>query len=198
MTFVQQTEHQSLALARVVEEFRRSPNFLGLLEVLVAPLQELDDSLWLLYTTRWPDLAEGVQLDALGGIVGQPREGRDDPTYRLWIKARVFVNRSTGTADDSLHVLQLVVPSATAVLTETPPAAYLIYSYGLTEDPEQIARILRQVKPAGVNMNFQYSPFPEDELFAFSSTGSLVSGDVDQGFGDSSNPATGGHLTGLL
>lgn len=193
-----ETEHVTLAIARVVEQFKPAERLQALLSALVGPIQEIDDAVWQLYTERWPAVAEGVNLDMLGEIVGQPREGRDDETYRLWIAARVYVNRSTGKGDDTVHVMALIAPDAEVTVTETFPAAYMVEAVGLTPDPVSIWQILLKVKPAGVQMNFAYSDADPDFLFTFAPSSTLVAGDTDKGFGDSTNPATGGQLIGLL
>lgn len=194
----QETEHAALALARMVEQFQTADNLRALLTAFIAPLQEIDDAVWQLYMERWPAVATGINLDVLGAIVGQAREGRDDTTYRLWIQARVYVNRSTGAADDTLRVLQLIASGSTVTLTEYAPAAYKVEVLGLTPDPTSVWQILRLVKPAGVRMSFAYSPFAPANLFTFAPGSTLVSGNSAQGFGDATTPATGGHLAGLL
>ena len=197
---VQRDDVTELALARFVEQFKGAPNLEAMVSVFTERTQALEDSVWLLYTERWLDTADGVQLDALGEIVGQDREGRDDATYRLWIRARMYVNRSTGTPDDTMNVLALVAPDAEGVtLTEDPPASYRVFAYNIDDDlSEAIGQILRKVKPAGVNMQFQSSEFDVDHLFTLAPSTTLVTGDSDKGFGDATNPATGGHLTGIV
>ncbi len=198
MSFIQETEHVEKALARFVEQFKNATNTQALVSALVDELQEIDAALWQLYTQRWVDLAEVVQLDNLGAIVGQEREARDDVEYRLWIKARVFANRSNGHPDDTLHILELIQPSADIEVEPTYPAAYLVHVYGATTSAQSIYNILTLAKPAGVRMNL-LSDVDDANSFAFSDTANtLVPGDTARGFGDDGNPATGGQLIGIL
>ncbi len=44
-------------------------------------------------------------------LVGEPRKGRDDTTYRRFIRARIRINRSEGTAKDIFDVLGLITSS---------------------------------------------------------------------------------------
>jgi hypothetical protein len=197
MSFTQETEHVAKAKARLVEQFKKATNLQALLSVLVDQLQEVDDPLWQLYTQRWVDLAEGVQLDNLGEIVGQEREARDDAEYRLWIKARVFANRSNGHTDDTLRILELVQPDADFSVEPTYPAAYLVHVYGASAPAQSLYNILTLAKPAGVRMNL-LSDVDDATSFAFSDTSSLTTGDNARGFGTTTNPAIGGKLIGIL
>lgn len=193
----QETEHVVKALARLVEQFKNATRVRELLTALVQPVQEIDDSLWQLVTERDIDSADGVNLDALGAIVGQEREGRDDDTYRLWIRARSLANRSNGHPDDALKILELIAPGTEYDLEETFPAAYLVTVFDLLIPVEQIYQLLALAKPAGVRLNVVYSP-DLDETFTLAPGGTLVPGDFDLGFGDSSDPGMGGQLAGIV
>lgn len=198
MSFTREREHVEKALARVVEQFKTSPRLNALLSLFAERDQLVDDQFWELYTERWVDTATGVQLDALGGIVGQEREGRDDATFRLWISARVVANRSNGHPDDTLRILELISAGADYSLEETPPAAYLVNTSDLSIDPQSIFNLLTLAKPAGVRMNLTYNP-DADLAFTFSDIpDETTAGDDDKGFGDTSDPLVGGQLSGIL
>lgn len=87
-----------------------------LLRGLVGPAQEIENALQQLLTLRGVDTAEGAQLDVLGRVVGQLRNGMVDDDYRRLIRARISVNRSKGTIADVLTVADLVVDDALASL----------------------------------------------------------------------------------
>ncbi len=192
----QRTDVEARALARVVEQFKHSPRLLAALSAWAGRFQELEDSLWSLFTERWIS-GSGVQLDQLGEIVGQPREGRDDTEYRLWISARVRANRSNGHGDDTLRILELIASEADYFVQETPPAAYRVDAVGLGSDPAAIFQILRLAKPAGVRLDLTYSEEDPEFLFTLAPAGTLVTGDNDKGFANDAQ-TTGGHLTGVF
>jgi hypothetical protein len=75
-------------------------------EVLGPQLQDLEDAGQTLLTLLDIDESEGAQLDNIGRIVGQPRNGIDDETYRLYLSARILANKSTGTVDDIFKVMR--------------------------------------------------------------------------------------------
>jgi hypothetical protein len=91
---------------------RVTTNIVSLLQILLTPFNELEAMFNDLLTQRSIDVAVGDQLDILGDIVGQPRIGAaigDDDTYRRYIRARVAANRSDGTGDDVIQVVQLAL-----------------------------------------------------------------------------------------
>ncbi len=115
-------EGTSLLLA----QFRRP-----LIEALVCALssgpQDVENATWQVLTERWLDDGLGVQLDRIGELLGLPRAGWDDDTYRALLRAQVLVLRSSGTWPDLFGVLAVVgVDLALVTHAEHYPAAILI------------------------------------------------------------------------
>lgn len=67
------TDYLEQARERVTEQFKEAPVFDKYLQLLIAESEELQLVLKDLMEKRSLDTAEGVQLDILGDIVGQPR-----------------------------------------------------------------------------------------------------------------------------
>lgn len=84
-------------------------NIRKLLKCWLSPAQYLEGVLQQLYSERSIDTAIGAQLDVLGRLVGQARDGLNDDTYRRYIRARISVNRSKGRIQDIIRVADLVV-----------------------------------------------------------------------------------------
>src|SRR5690349_3946784 len=80
-----------------------------LLAILATPFQSLENTLQDLLTKRSIDTAEGAQLDVIGKLVGQPRNGLDDDTYRRYCRARIATNRSNGTNENLITITDLIV-----------------------------------------------------------------------------------------
>lgn len=190
-------DHVEQAQARLVDQFRTADRLRALIECLVQPIQDIEDALNDVRTQRSIDTAEGVQLDELGAIVGQLREGRTDDVYRIWISARIIANRATGKADDSLKVMKLIDSNAASNLTEYFPAAYMVSAYLLSADPSTVSEILRSIKPAGVAMWFEYSTFALGTLFTFGDADNPTT-DPALGFGDATDPDRGGRFVGVI
>jgi hypothetical protein len=145
-------EHSARGVARLIDRYAK-PRNKALLASWLGELQQAEDALWQLLVERSLASAEGDQLDVLGAIVGQPREGRDDESYRLWISARTMVLRSSGTTTEMLAIARtLIAETDTVRLEEYFPAAFLMRfsgSFTLTLG-YQIAYMLHQAKAAGV------------------------------------------------
>lgn len=192
-------DHSGDALKRLIDQWSASPRYQDLIRSIVDPCQAIEDNLIALLNLRSVETATGQQLDNLGEIVGQPRDGRTDEEYRLWIHARILANRSTGTPDDSIEIMKLIASEATTTLIEYYPAAYSVQAYGLTDDPHTVAEILQAVKPAGVHFWFESSSVVIGATFQMNEEPIAVLNLNDNlGFGDTTNPATGGHFAGVV
>lgn len=84
-------------------------NIEKLVATLATPFQSLENALQQLLTERSVDTAVGAQLDVIGKLVGQPRNGLVDADYRRYVRARVATNRSTGVVDDLINITELIV-----------------------------------------------------------------------------------------
>lgn len=91
-------------------------NIEKLLSIIANPAQAVEDALQQLKSERFVDTAIGEQLDIIGRIVGQDREGLSDDDYRRYIRARIAANNSDGTIEDLLTVAFLVVYDEAAQL----------------------------------------------------------------------------------
>jgi hypothetical protein len=191
------SDHVEQAQDRLVEQFKPKPTVNDLIEVYTLGLQTIEDELIRLLNERTLESAVGQQLDNLGAIVGQPREGRTDEEYRLWISARRLIANSNGTPDDHLRLIKTVLPASTSLYIPFYPAGYQIRSYGLGEgNGAQLEQILWTIKPAGVAFGYHYSDADVSTLFTLGDA--VIVQDPLQGLGDTANPSTGGGLTSVF
>lgn len=161
------TDHVSRGVARLIERYRL-PMTSALLASWLHEVQVLEDALWQLATERSVLTAYGATLDLLGEIVGQPREGRDDDTYRVWIAARMLVQRSSGTTTDILAIARKLLPDNTIVLREHYPAAFTLEVGGTTSLVGlQIAQLIRPAVAAGVRFAATWSNAGWPGVFTF-------------------------------
>lgn len=187
------------AIARLTDLYRTQPVVRALVETLAERFQHEDSVECELYRAQWIDTAQGSLLNAIGELVGEPRLGRSDTLYRLWIKARVRINRTQGTIADSYHLIRLIAGDNVDI-TYRPqhPAAYTIEVNGADVDAAEMYKLLDAVRPAGVGMNLLHTP-DEDltTVFTLSDTDELTTGDSLKGFSDT-DQLTGGRLRGIL
>lgn len=101
---------------RALIQYRSLVKYIADVGVLIAEAQELETAFWAFLGKLDLDVADGVWLDRLGGLIGEKREGvAVDGQLRAIIKARILANISHGTIQDILSV-------ATAFIGTTPGA----------------------------------------------------------------------------
>lgn len=105
--------------------------------------------------------AGGDLLDKLGKIVGQPRNGMDDPTYFIFITAKIRSNKSDGKRETLIALTKLLVPGASIYVKDFPPCSvYIAPQAPVFVDPYAAAAFLIAAKAAGVNVVFAWSAVP--------------------------------------
>jgi hypothetical protein len=168
-------------------------NSTKLLAWLAAPLSILNDvTACLAAFDEAFDLDEaiGPQLDILGEIIGaqrlvpfQPSGGvsplLDDPTYLIYLKARIAQNQWTGTIDSLQAIWRTLFPGGTIVIEDNQNMTVNIILAGAFTSILQdlITHGLIVPRPQGVLYNYSFSMLP---IFGFDSQNSLISG-FDQG-----------------
>jgi hypothetical protein len=136
-------------------------NITKLLTALVTPHQSVEDTLQQLRTNRWIDSAEGAQLDLLGKIVGQLRNGLDDDDYRRYLRARISANISDGLVEDLIRVAVLIIDddSITIEIDQQGMAAVVVRLSGALEatTAEILIKFLKLSVAGGVRVILEWS-----------------------------------------
>lgn len=91
---------------RLYAQFRSKVTWTKWVNLIGAQQQVLEDATQTLLTLLSIDDSEGEQLRVLGRIIGQPDPGVSDATYRLYLRARILANLSTGTPEDIYGVMR--------------------------------------------------------------------------------------------
>lgn len=185
-TLAHVTDHADQAVSRLLEPYRVGASMPALVRALSRQLQELEDVLWDVGQLRRLELATGAQLDLLGRVVGQPREGRSDEVYRLWLRARMRLALGSGGAEDILELFRMLMQGSTSIeLEEQFPAGLVLrIDPSAIIDPSAAAAILDLAKAAGVRAILEAGTSVDTTSFAFDPNGA--------GFGDATNPSVGG------
>jgi hypothetical protein len=117
-------DHAAEMLDRLPEQFKRKTddpnNSEKLLIATAGEFQAFEKAYQQVKTQRTIDNAIGQQLDDLGALVGEPRNGLDDDTYRRRVRARITVHRSKGTLEDVVTVTKLIVSDGAAAIRVEP------------------------------------------------------------------------------
>lgn len=144
------------------------------------------------------DDSEGIQLDVLGKLCGQPRLGVDDPTYRRWIRGRIGANRSTGTPEDLYRMYRAMFAHSTRTLlvqtAELAVKAFLVRIGGAITAADAIIALdfLVDAKEAGARAVLEFQQAEDDLLFSWDDDPTGL------GFGDVSDPTVGGVYADAL
>lgn len=121
-----------------------STRFKGLLSAQLDRAQDLEDMLFELRAGLFLDQAIGAQLDLLGRVYNETRQGRADDEYRagIRVKAATVVN---GTPDEICIFLKLAFGFTSVAYTPEYPGAFFI------EPPSTLTiRDLERISPAGI------------------------------------------------
>lgn len=171
MTLAHVTDHETRAAARLTEQFKDKAAVVALLKSWAVQVQALEDQSQELQLQRALASATGINLDLLGAIVGQPRGGRNDTQFRLWIAGRVLVNKSRGKTQQLIAIASKLV-NGPVRLREYQPATFVIYCERVIvgNDGVEVAKLLEIAKAAGVHMQFIWYDSPT--AFRFSLSGS--------------------------
>lgn len=129
-------QHLEEALAQLAQQFHDKPNIAALLAAFIEQIQDLEDVLVSLHDLRNIDVASDTQLDGIGLIVGEGRGGRDDPSYRSAIRARISLNNSSGTIEELIALARAIVGLVDVQFTDYYPAGFeLTVIDPVTPDP---------------------------------------------------------------
>lgn len=176
MTIVQKTleEHVIEALGNFLEDLKGKDDLNKLLEIYIRQVEDAERVAFELFEERVLDTAVGAQLDGIGRIIGEERQGKDDAEYRIALATRIDLNNSTGIREDILKMILGVLGDSTSVdIDEYYPASFVarvLTSVPDGFDPTQLATLVQGAKSAGVNGQVTYAvagPFQFDTGLGF-------------------------------
>ncbi len=155
-TYVYNPAHAE-EMAQHLIEFFRKPRNMEMMRSVGGHLQDVEDAIFAMFSAFDVDSAVGVQLDLLGKLVGERRDGRVEDDYRAAVRTRILVNLSNGRLEDMLAVLRSLLPNAASIVATDLYPAHI--RFDVVDDfdgasPATVARLLRQAKPAGVRLTF--------------------------------------------
>lgn len=178
MELVAKTTHVEEGLAQLAQQFHDKPVMAAFLTAFLRQVQDLENALFTIPAGNVLDVAVGVQLDGLGSIVGEPRDGRDDDTYRLWIRSRILLNMSSGLAEELYAIFAPLVAPAVPELEDFYPAALELRIQGeITEAlASQLSLMLDEAKAAAVAAYLVWSVVPTPEILFFEEPVAFVFG----------------------
>jgi hypothetical protein len=143
------TSHVADAQGRLPEQFKNAGNLKNLIAAFAESTQDYEDLVFPLFDLLDIDTMVGVQLDGIGSIVNEPRQGRSDAEYREAIRVRISLNVSSGEPETVIWLFKtLTDPTGPIDYFEDYPAGYVIFGDG-DQFPELLAA-MEAASPAGV------------------------------------------------
>jgi hypothetical protein len=197
------TDWVSRLKSRLYEQFKSLPGWTSIVEAIAARVQALENVAQQVYTITSIDDSEGVQLDVLGRLVGEPRGGKTDALYRLFIRAKVRANRSSGTHEDLYAVLvALFGAGMEAKIAPAYPAGIIVtITAPLLDADDQAAALhfLIIAKAAGVKLWLETSPGDDDDMYTLLDPEHLTDGlQPGLGLSDANDKSFGGQLASAV
>lgn len=150
MAYTDEIDYVATGSELLLSQFYGKPRIEGLLQSYLNRLVEIQDDTNYLLQFRGIDSATGYQLDLIGKIVGQNREGRNDDSYRIIIKVKILVNNSNGTPKEVLQILKSVTNATVVRMFEHFPANIHLFTNG-KENLDIIYSVMRSVVPACIS-----------------------------------------------
>ncbi len=178
-------DHVDLAVDRLTDE-SKTDNRVAFISALVRPLQDIEDAAYQLLTERGIYDAIGQQLDDLGEIVKEPRNGLSDDDYRIRLFARVAANNSEGLLSDFIKVARLIFNDDTLTARIEPqyPAALVLHVEGgpMSEAAGAILiEFLKDTRSGGVGIQAHFHIGEDEDTFELGSVTHISSATVPIG-----------------
>jgi hypothetical protein len=187
------TTHIEDAKSRMIERYRNSPKFEGVISLFAEKMQALEDAIDYFQNHRWIADAEGFQLDLIGEIVGQPREGVNDTTYRVLLYVKVAINAARGDPESVIGIFNLITGATKSRYFSWGNLNVSLQGNG-TNPLSSAAKLHKQIQrvlPAGVKLTMLGLSNAKPFRFAGGFGGGA-------GFYNASDPTTSGKWATLL
>lgn len=157
------------AITLLTDLFRNRPRVVGFLKSFVEQNQLFENAAWGMLESRMLDTPPvGDQLDQIGKMVGENREGRSDAEYYEATLLRIRVNRSEGRAIDVMQIVDLSVSPTVWEYEEYYPAAFVVKVLNIsTAKIKALASAIRETRAIGVKGMLHTSNWPEAENFVW-------------------------------
>ncbi len=188
------TNHVELALARSATQYKDQPKHEAFIRAFSKQVQDLEDATFGMIDARTIELSTGLQLDNLGTIVDQAREGAYDDRYRVLLFVKIGQNTSQGGPEKVINIFQLLTAATLVHYINLGTGAVMLGSDVLIA-PDQINSIYQDMElviAGGVRVDHIVC-FDPTEPFAFSGPNTSAPG---AGFSDITG-LTGGKFAVL-
>jgi len=151
--FQYEPDHETRMLKRIPWFFRSKPKFRAMMKARAAAIQAYEDMVFDVMQSYFLPNAVGEQLNVLGRIVGERRDGLSNTDYRRFIGARILANKCTSTVDEYIRILDILCDECDIKhfwLPDSGGTFYIVRKKFMKEKlRNRVALFMREIKPAG-------------------------------------------------
>jgi hypothetical protein len=176
------TTHEVDAVARLPQQHKDRPKLEGLVRLHAARYQKIEDTLFDVLAQRALSEAVGEQLDVIGRVLTQGREGMVDDIYRRALAARLLVLRSRGTIEDVIAICVALLADGVIITRDDvgvrvenyyPAAIVVRLTSPVPNDAALVERLFEYLRisvSAGVRVTLEWNPSGDEDTFTWDST----------------------------
>lgn len=114
------------AVSLLMEQYKSRQNINDIVRIFASMFQGIEDEAANIYKYFQIQTAQGAQLDEIGLIVDEARNGQSDLEYRLKIFAKIYLNRTGGEIESLISLLKHSTDTPSVRIIELFPAAMRI------------------------------------------------------------------------
>lgn len=161
------TDHYEREYARLLEQFKDVEDFKKYFQMTAPQWQFIEDVAWEIYTHKFLN-AFGATLDQVGKLLAEPRLGDVDDAYKVRLRAKILVLRSSGTLPQIIKIFNQLLPDNVVKIEVFGGASFKINigQIDIALLPVYI-RFLRLAIVAGVGAQLQYNASPVASTFRY-------------------------------
>ena len=147
------TDHTLLMQQLLPMQFQGLPVLGSFIKNIGCQLNDLDEFFGQLFTKLNLQNAGGVQLDGLGTLLGQSRNGLSNNDYKTLLQARIAAYQSKGSVENLIQIMLTLAAAKVVQVIESQPASVAVVTSGEGNPAlsnNDIITAIYQAKPAGV------------------------------------------------
>ncbi len=148
MTIPAPIDHVETGQSRLLSQWQDKPNMSGLVKSIMQSVQEVEDTIHQIIDNMNIFDATGEQLDVIGTLIGLERNGMDDDSYRAELFKQISINRSDGTTEIIISLMEAATQTTNSDFWEHYPASIFFLIRGGYF--AKLKEILEAISQAGV------------------------------------------------
>ncbi len=144
-------DHATNGLSNVLKQYKESQLFKSFLEPMLSPMADFETQFTAFKSQLTLDVAEGENLNLIGDMLNAQSRPVNDEDYRNLLKALVIAYNSSGTANDIIKAINLIIEAEEIKIVEPYEAGFAIEIKNISSgNVSQANDIIRIAKGAGI------------------------------------------------